>query len=955
MFSTTEKLFHVLLVAVVVPGALLQLYPDTDLRTPCPSRLSDKIYAGYTPKGNKTAGKFLHVGRDLSLEACVAKCCSDEQTCNVVFMVNNTCYEIECVSNALCEPVKRTEAKFQNVFMVLVRPVPIKQFQWDELPELSGDGNDIVAMSSEVDGVKSCDGLQDVCGNNEVCLAGVCTCQNGFERSADGACMPPSDLGISSSSGSKEIVMSSMPGDVLLSAPKSISKSSESDASSPSPPKRIIVNVISKTVRLPENEVKLSAFTVPAEIQGVTSHYTYKWKLLSQPGGEAGNQATSEPLGPSLKLTHLTEGVYTFKVTVTAPGKYGEAEANVTVLSQKRENESPIAIVLPPHQIVKLPNSLAVLDASSSRDDSGITKYHWELQQGPLGYQPNLSDTQTLQLRDLKKAGNYTFRLTLTDTDGATNSTLANVTVLQVPDYPPEANAGSSIVLFLPRNNVTLNGSLSSDDKGIVSWEWTKSPSDQDKAVDMQNTRTPYLELSHLEEGMYTFVLKVTDNSGQSSSSDVHVFVKPPTNKPPIAHAGPNVSIALPQTWVILNGSASSDDISIDQWKWEQLSGPRKAEFSHFNQSSTNVTSLTKGEYIFQLTITDGNGNSVSDKTAVIVTQNKNEKPKANAGGDQTYSMPLGVLVVNGSSSSDDLGIAKWQWTREPTSLAIGNIIGQSDTSPVLMVANVVAGKYEFRLRVSDDQGEWDEDTVSIILKADPELLNLVELTLNIEAGKFTQTQRDSVLLKLGMLLRDASQLVVRNLNSDSSGRAVLVFYVSSPSGSVPGPWVVSTLKNKLAQDSFLLQLSVVDIRTTVCQNNCSGHGVCNQDTRICYCEAFWMQDLVRKYMGDGESNCGWSILYVIIGLVSLAFLSIAGIWGLVCLCSRMCHSYPKDTSKTRYALLESTEQVKMPLSKTIQSDSETDSDVLFENRHGKSNGTKSFRNGFKTEPRVKT
>ncbi|CAB0014755.1 unnamed protein product [Nesidiocoris tenuis] len=296
--------------------------------TPCPSRLSDKIYAGYTPKGNKTAGKFLHVGRDLSLEACVAKCCSDEQTCNVVFMVNNTCYEKLCIF---------------DIAMVIFWNFP-----------------------------------------------------------------------------------------------------------------------------------------------GVTSHYTYKWKLLSQPGGEAGNQATSEPLGPSLKLTHLTEGVYTFKVTVTAPGKYGEAEANVTVLSQKRENESPIAIVLPPHQIVKLPNSLAVLDASSSRDDSGITKYHWELQQGPLGYQPNLSDTQTLQLRDLKKAGNYTFRLTLTDTDGATNSTLANVTVLQVPDYPPEANAGSSIVLFLPRNNVTLNGSLSSDDKGIVSWEWTKSPSDQDKAVDMQ-------------------------------------------------------------------------------------------------------------------------------------------------------------------------------------------------------------------------------------------------------------------------------------------------------------------------------------------------------------------------------------------------------------------------------------------------------------------------------------
>lgn len=49
-----------------------------------------------------------------------------------------------------------------------------------------------------------------------------------------------------------------------------------------------------------------------------------------------------------------------------------------------------------------------------------------------------------------------------------------------------------------------------------------------------KNTRTPYLELSNLEEGMYTFVLKVTDISEQSSSSEVHVFVKRPTNKPPL-------------------------------------------------------------------------------------------------------------------------------------------------------------------------------------------------------------------------------------------------------------------------------------------------------------------------------------------------------------------------------------------------------------------------------------
>lgn len=42
------------------------------------------------------------------------------------------------------------------------------------------------------------------------------------------------------------------------------------------------------------------------------------------------------------------------------------------------------------------------------------------------------------------------------------------------------------MIVYLPINNITLNGNLSTDDRGIVSWEWTKSHSDQDKAVDMQ-------------------------------------------------------------------------------------------------------------------------------------------------------------------------------------------------------------------------------------------------------------------------------------------------------------------------------------------------------------------------------------------------------------------------------------------------------------------------------------
>lgn len=64
----------------------------------------------------------------------------------------------------------------------------------------------------------------------------------------------------------------------------------------------------------------------------------------------------------------------------------------------------------------------------------------------------------------------------------------------------------------------------------------------------------------------------------------------------------------------------------------------------------------------------------------------KNTPPKANAGGDKTIVLPVSAIILNGSLSWDDLAIVKWDWIREPNSLAAGNIILNSDHLPVLIV-----------------------------------------------------------------------------------------------------------------------------------------------------------------------------------------------------------------------------------------------------------------------------
>jgi len=935
----------------------------------CP-RIYLSVFTSFAPRGNQTAGAYSKKDDAHSLEECITSCCGEE-VCNVVFMHDSTCYHIMCVTSDQCAPLFRPEPKFgEHVTMVLVQPVSPTE-TWGEVIESAwaGDYRNKGLSMDTAETHYNCEvGVLIDCPENEICVQlvthsrnGICQCMEDYQRNSTGMCTP---IGKWKSNSTVEAFHADLRAD-MQAVPQPTKIYSEGDLggrtdtfvqeiTSSRPIKQLVVSAVSKEVRLPENEVTLSAFTVPAEQPG--EHYTYEWTSLAQPEG-VNNGIMSDQNGETLKLSHLIEGLYMFKVSVSAPGAYGETYANVTVLPPMHINTPPVAVISPSSQTVKLPNTGAVLDGSSSSDDDKIVSWHWELQQGPLGYQPHLQDTSTLQLENLVIPGNYTFKLTVEDSHHATNSTTANITVLKVTDYPPEANAGQDIIMYLPHNNLTLCGNLSTDDRGIASWEWTKSPSDQDKAVDMQNTRTPYLQLSNLEEGMYTFVLKVTDTSGQSSSAEVHVFVKPPTNKPPVANAGKNVTVSLPQTWVLLDGSQSNDDNKITAWKWEQLRGPSKVVFSAGNTSYTNVTELTKGEYEIQLTVTDDNQNSATDSVVVTVTQNKNAKPKADAGGDQAIVLPVSVIVLNGSRSSDDLGIVKWEWIRESNSLALGRVIANSDQSPVLMLTDVVPGRYVFRLHVTDEQGVTDEDTVSVIVKHDPHLNQLVELTLNIEGHMLTKAQESSLEMKLSLLLRDEAEIHVRELRTeDRTGRAVIVFYVEQRNGKgiLPGPVVVARLKEKLMQDSGLLELSVANIQTAVCQNNCSGHGVCDQVTRQCLCEAFWMQNLIIKHLGSGDSNCDWSILYVVIVLFITVLLVVGCGWGVVSLCQRACTRRPHKHQ--RYALLDEALQGKIMLS---QSDS--DSDVLFESRKCRQNGDArnghgKIRNGFiKPGRRIKT
>ncbi|XP_026472813.1 dyslexia-associated protein KIAA0319-like protein [Ctenocephalides felis] len=998
-----------------------------DILERCP-RIYPRVFNGFAPIGNYSAGNFSEYKPSKDIDQCVASCCLADK-CHVALQHNTTCYHISCATNQLCLPLYR-ESQASITKMVLVNTISDDDYTWkkiiaesnlndnielvdhysdDELdntdhqnryrnkfkysyndeilnPYISKPSDryfdnlqytrfdeqypsdDMImegSMLSKVT-VKPCEvGIVVDCPRNEDCYpiqpksrSGICNCINGYVRRDSGVCEIDNDR----VSTSNEIKTISTNLQMTNSNNNSIAPNTPSTTSKPElAQKTLKVSVMNKEVRLPENEVTLSAYTIP----NVNSDKTYEftWTLVSQP--ERGNIGTmTEQTGGTIKLSQLTEGLYRFKVSVKGDGAYGEAFANVTVLPKNRINKAPIVIITPTSQTVKLPNTGAVLDGSTSFDDDGIVRWHWELQQGPLGYQPNLPETPTLQLSDLTLPGNYTFKLTVEDTDHVLNSTTGNITVIKGIDYPPSAIAGEDVIIYLPHNNLTLNGNLSTDDREIVTWQWTKASSDQSKAVDMQDTRTPYLKLSNLEEGMYTFVLKVTDSSDQSSEAEVHVFVKPPSNKPPEANAGNDQSVILPQTWSVLNGTLSKDDDKIVRYEWSQVSGPSNSIILKNNESLANATSLTIGTYIMQLTVTDNSGNKASDTMTVTVLQTQNSRPVANAGGDQSLTLPLNYLILNGSNSHDDLKITNWTWSRDGASLAAGRIL-EGMNSSILKLTDLVAGRYVFKLKVTDAQGLSSEDAVSVIIHPDPLSLHLVQLTLNADAGMLTESQVKAFEQKLQLLLGVDTSLHIRDLTQElHTGRTILLFYVEKndtvtrKSSIMPGPAVVAMLKNRFRQDTGLLEISVIQIRTLICQNSCSGHGVCDPDTRTCLCEAFWMEDYFAKYFRGSESNCDWSILYVVL---SIFIVTVCVVGGLACLCHKLCLSRPGANKK--YKLIGDKDETPNFSRMISQSDSDTESDVLFESRtkNGRlSNGDNSRngnqKNGFiKMGRRIKT
>ncbi len=195
----------------------------------------------------------------------------------------------------------------------------------------------------------------------------------------------------------------------------------------------------------------------------------------------------------------------------------------------------------------------------------------------------------------------------------------------------------------------------------------------------------------------------------------------PPDKHLPVANAGPDQTFASPPDNIILDGSTSTDpDGSNSSYQWIRIAGPVTIAIVNGTMPVAKIESVfpglpvEMGIYEFELKVTNASGLSSKDRVAITVIG----PPKANAGTDQTITLPARSTTLDGSASFNlYFPVVAFSWTQisGPTQ---GRILFPNVVSTA--VTDLVEGTYNFRLQITDNLGAVAEDTVQIKVLPNP-------------------------------------------------------------------------------------------------------------------------------------------------------------------------------------------------------------------------------------------
>ncbi|AMM21989.1 hypothetical protein AX769_19865 [Frondihabitans sp. PAMC 28766] len=380
-----------------------------------------------------------------------------------------------------------------------------------------------------------------------------------------------------------------------------------------------------------------------------------------------GDGATSTSSIPS--HTYASAGTYTVKLTVTdANGVTGTSSQQVVVT----------APTPPTASFTSTPTNLsAAFDASGSSDTSGtITSYAWDYGDGTTG-------TGVTSTHAYTAAGTYTVKLTLTDSNGSTASSSAQVSVTKAL-VPPTA----SFTATQTNLAAAFDATGSSDTNGtITGYAWDFGDGTTGTGATPGHT--------YVAAGTYTVKLTVTDSNKLTGTASQSVTVAAASVPPTAAFTSTSSGLTLTADGT----SSTAGSAAITGYAWTFGDGGTSTS------SKPSHTYASAATYTVTLTVTDANGKTGTSSQSVTVS--KANVPPTASFTETTTGLTL-AFDATGSSDPDGT-VASYAWTFGDGTTATGATPSHTFAS---------AGTYAVKLTVTDNQGATGSSTQSLTVAA---------------------------------------------------------------------------------------------------------------------------------------------------------------------------------------------------------------------------------------------
>lgn len=347
---------------------------------------------------------------------------------------------------------------------------------------------------------------------------------------------------------------------------------------------------------------------------------------------------------------------------------------------------------------VSLNLSASIADDGLPNPPDRVTNL-WSVSSGPYSVAFS-SKTNTAATATFTNLGTYILRCTAGD--GQFTDYDETTVYVQTNSPPVIRVASASQYLILNTNATTVSLSAFVTDDGLPNppgyttnfWTQISGPGTVvfSGATNLNATATFPTNL-----GSYVLQLFVSDST---ASATTNLTITVTSNLPPaISIAVDSPTLIVPTNWTTLRATVTDDGHPNPPGRttnlWSQVSGPSAAVFGSLTNSTTTVSNLVVGQYIFRLIASDGQLFSTNTTWVNVWSPGA---PLVLAGSSRTLWLPNASLTLNGSFTNTTGAVSLgWSLAQGP-----GNVTFGSPNSLTTIATFTNAGVFVLNLSVTN-------------------------------------------------------------------------------------------------------------------------------------------------------------------------------------------------------------------------------------------------------------